>query len=172
MTATTYAPTMTADEHRAAAADHEREAHDSFERSDTDGALSQWASGINAAKERALANLAEAGGMADFRALLDLDGNLVPARIISTTYGSRWAIFASADDANRHGAPVVEWLPVGADTKRKINNLAKRGYREGYVRRPARIIARESGRWNVWYVPVPAGDDFDPAAEIVDDGAA
>ena len=74
--------TLTADQHRAAAARAHQDAADSFERCDTDGFLSQWASGLTARKHEAEAELIENGGMVETAALFDLDGN-----VISTHHG-------------------------------------------------------------------------------------
>src|SRR5690606_26317917 len=60
-----------AEELREMARGRDREAADSFDRCDTDGALSQWASGINAQKYRLQADIAENGGMWEFPALFD-----------------------------------------------------------------------------------------------------
>src|SRR6476661_6496069 len=92
---------MTADEHRAAAQAADQAAYDSFERCDTDGFLSQWASGLNAQKHRLQAEIEDNGGKWEFPALFDLDGNLVPAKLISTRYGMSWALL---DPANPEGS--------------------------------------------------------------------
>jgi len=77
-----------AEELRDLARKREQESRDSFDRCDTDGALSQWASGINAEKYRIQADIAENGGMWGFPALFDLEGNLIPAREVYGQYGA------------------------------------------------------------------------------------
>ena len=102
--------TKTAEEYRAEATRHNRTAEESFERSDTDGFLSQWASGVSERKASALARLAENDGRAYFRIYLDENGEPVPARSIQTKYGNRVAVFASWADCCRRGGEVIEWL--------------------------------------------------------------
>ena len=46
---------------------------------------------LSVMKYELLAQLAENGGMSDFPALADLDGNILNAKIIPTHYGSVWA---------------------------------------------------------------------------------
>jgi hypothetical protein len=104
---------------RAKAAQHEQDAADSFERCDTDGFVSQWASGLNAQVARANAQIAEDGGMALFeRTLLcTLDGEIVQdARVVRTRFGERWRIDRTD-----------EWLPY---RPARESTLAKYGYRE------------------------------------------
>jgi len=110
--------TMTADEYRAAATNHYQEAADSFERCDTDGFLSQWASGINGIRMNALATLAEYGGRSYFEVYVDENGKPVPARRITTKYGMRVAVFATWADCVSRSGKIVEWLsPKKADAR-------------------------------------------------------
>jgi hypothetical protein len=111
--------TETAARLREQAAQHDRNAAESFERCDTDGFLSQWASGINAEVARRNADIAEAGGVWTFERtrLTDLDGNIVEdARAVDTRYGRKWRV-DSAD----------AWLPY---MPARESTLGKRGYRE------------------------------------------
>jgi len=94
---------------RAEAAQHEQDAADSFERCDTDGFMSQWASGCNAAKKRLQADIEDNGGKAEVPALFDLDGNLIPAKLIDTRFGTSWGIFKSWDALNGSG-DIVRWV--------------------------------------------------------------
>lgn len=102
--------TKTADEYRAMAQGSYRSAEESFERCDTDGFLSQWASGTMAQKYETLARLAENEGRAFFRVYLDETGAPVPARTIQTKYGSRVAVFASWEACLSRGGRVESWL--------------------------------------------------------------
>lgn len=102
--------TKTAEEYREMAGRSRRSSEESFERCDTDGFLSQWASDQMAAKYDALARLAENEGRAFFRVYLDESGSPVPARTIQTKYGSRVAIFGSWADCCSRGGRVEEWL--------------------------------------------------------------
>ena len=109
---------MTADQHRNAAAQHRQDAAESWERSDTDGFLSQWASGINAQVHDRQAEIAEAGGVWTFSRtrLVTLDGQETDAREVQTRYGRKWRL-DSTD----------QWL---AFQPARESTLAKRGYRE------------------------------------------
>lgn len=126
------------------AAAKEREKRESFERSDTDGAASQWASGLAAERKRLEAQIVEQGGTHEFPALFDLDGNLVPAKLVSTRYGMSWAVLADPDDP--HGE-ITDWIGESkarkADQRRKT--MEKKGYREGVVRAPAKVKTAGSG---------------------------
>lgn len=135
MTCTTT--TKTADELRAEAAAHEAEAHASFERCDTDGFLSQWASGLSASKARLQATIVENGGVADFLALFTVDGTWVPAKVIDGNYGPRWMVL---DGEGRRTGTYLPYLPA------RRNTLASKGYLEGYVTRPAKadFVGRSS----------------------------
>jgi hypothetical protein len=108
---------------RAEAARHEANAAESWERSDTDGFLSQWASGINAQKARAEADIAEAGGIATFSryVLEDLEGNAVAAKLINGRYGLCWAL---EDAAGKFTGEFITAHPARAAT------LERKGYRE------------------------------------------
>jgi hypothetical protein len=121
--------TMTPDELRAQARQHDQDAYDSFERCDTDGALSQWASGINAQRLRLQADIVERGGVSCFLTLFTLDGRFQPAKPIETRYGWRWMLL---DDEGKRTGEFLPYLPARRDT------LAKRGYLEGHAYFPAK----------------------------------
>ena len=116
-------------------------AADSWERSDTDGFVSQWASGLTAREYDLKADLAERGGLdAFYDAVIDADGNAAPARLVETRYGTKVAIFASWDDAETYGAPVKAWA---APTDRA---LRKYGLRMAWRTAPAKVVYTGSGK--------------------------
>jgi hypothetical protein len=121
---------------RAEAARWEREAYESFERCDTDGALSQWSSGLTAQKLRMEAALLEQGGQSDFPALFTVAGDWQPAVVIEGKWGPRWMLLDT--DGDRTGE-YLPFYPARRDT------LAKRGFVEGRAVWPAKIIY-SSGR--------------------------
>ncbi len=127
MNSTTKTERYTAEWHREQAAQCRRRSAESFERCDTDGFLSQWASDVTARRHELDALVAEQDGTYLFRGLRleQLDGTPVDARVVDTRYGLRWRVDATD-----------EWLPVAP--KREAT-LAKRGYREVRVeeRHPA-----------------------------------
>lgn len=81
-------------EFTAKAAQHERDAAESFDRCDTDGFLSQWASGVNAQVARTNASIAERGGNAIFWVyeVTDLDGNVLAFNRANTQFGFKLVV--------------------------------------------------------------------------------
>ena len=108
--------------------------------------MSQWASGMNAAKARAEARIAEAGGQWRFeRTVLEtLEGEATDGRMCNTRYGQRWRL-DSTD----------QWLPF---MPARESTLAKKGYRERIIEEtaPAKAI-----HWS------PSGGPACPARPVV-----
>jgi hypothetical protein len=78
---------------KAKEARHAQERYDSQERCDTDGFLSQWASGISSNEAGLAAHVAAHGGMDLFPALfLAETGQRVRAKLTETKWGSTWAL--------------------------------------------------------------------------------
>ena len=157
----TTTPTPT--ELRAQAAQKDQDARDSFERCDTDGALSQWASGMNAQRLRLEADIVERGGVSEFLTLFTLDGKFQPAKAIQTQYGMRWMLLDS--DGKRTG----QFLPYHPARR---STLAKHGYVEGYACFPAKADYRE-GRGGLVTVSVTTiktvPDHFEPTEVVTVD---
>lgn len=152
----------TAPDLRAQAAAHEAEARASFERCDTDGALSQWASGISARQLRLQADIEDNGGFWEFPALFDLDGNWVPARVIDGRYGPCWMIL------NENGEATGEFAPFRPARK---STLEKRGYRQGIATRPAKADTGSNGSVvSVYVYARPLTPAHVAPASIVSDG--
>jgi len=101
---------------------------ESFERSDTDGFLSQWASGITARLHEVRAEIARNGGKAQFVALFTLAGERVRARVIRSRYGLCWMLLNDKDKATGEFALYRPRNPL---------TLAKKGYREDLEWAPA-----------------------------------
>jgi hypothetical protein len=72
---------LTGDDHWRLAGRFEQERHESFERSDTDGFPSQWASGLTAQWHRLATEIADLGGRHEFPALFDGEGHLAPPKL-------------------------------------------------------------------------------------------
>ena len=108
-----------------------RTAAESWERSDTDGFLSQWANQKMAAHYRFMAELADNGGKFDFIRLTDLDGNLLDARIVDGKYGPVWCI--------RQADGSAKWFNESSARKGATRKAAheKKGYRLVLVRQDA-----------------------------------
>lgn len=121
----------------AEAAASETRKQESWERSDTDGFMSQWASGVMAQEYRAKARMARDGGFAKFPALFDTEGNLVAAKLVATRFGDAWALLASDDP----GSKIVGWVnrSKAAKASTRAANMRKKGYAEGVVRAPAGV---------------------------------
>ena len=154
----------TADALRAEAARHEQNAADSFDRCDTDGFVSQWASGLNARVARLQATIVENGGTAEFPALLDLDGNLVPAKLINGRFGMVWGLLASDDPQSE----ITSW--VSAFPKRE-STMRNKGFAEGHVRVKAKALVKGGGKGlagaaNCFAGTIRLDGGFDPNAEV------
>jgi hypothetical protein len=119
----------TAEQLRAEATKHDQDAHDSFQRSDTDGFLSQWASGISAHEKRLEAELLEAGGVWEFTVLFREDGTQARKKTIKTRFGYCHAIL---DENDRFTG---EFISLGISDK----TLAKKGYYWGQAMLPAKV---------------------------------
>lgn len=105
-------------------------AHESFERSDTDGCLTQWACGITADLRRRQAQILRDGGKATFPGLFE-GTRRVKAKLIQTRFGETWLL--DEEEAQRFGRKFVpegfraiqkrlglhqamEWAPAAATT--------------------------------------------------------
>ena len=166
---------MTAAQHTAAAHQADQEAQDSFDRCDTDGFLSQWASGMTGRLHRAKAEIAEQGGKAEFPALFDLAGNLVAAKLVETRYGMSLGILP---DDSPDGSFVSWFSPSRArsDKTARANN-ARKGYYVGSVMAPANARTAGSGTGmsgclSVYVQTYRTDGGFSRDVEIVDNGQA
>lgn len=150
------------------------QAADSFERSDTDGFASQAASNIMAGKHLLQAKIDRQGGLWEFSALFDLDGNLVPAIRSNNAYGGYvWRVFES-DDVD---SAIVAWVNESkARNKATFNaNMAKKGYYVGSVLAPARADLAGGGKgmagmFSVYAFPRRTDRGFSRDVTIVDNG--
>lgn len=112
---------LTAAEHAAKAAQCAQSAYDSFERCDTDGFLSQWASNLTSNLHRAKAEIAARGGKHHFTGLYEGDRR-VAARMIDTQFGDAWLL--REDEAAKFGR---KFIPTGSTSRiQKKLGLAQR----------------------------------------------
>jgi hypothetical protein len=116
---------------RAQAARHDQDAADSFERCDTDGFLSQWASGMTARKLRAQADLAEQGGTIETQALFNLDGSVASVHYGHGEWGSYWVL--NDISAARYGKRFVNPSRARRYATRE-RNMRRQGFTVGTVR--------------------------------------
>lgn len=133
----------TAAEWRQMAKESRKNSADSFERSDTDGFMSQWASDTMAREYESKAKLAEQDGYWNFQALFDLEGNRIYAQYVETQYGWSWRVF----DPNTEDKATTGWLNESNARKastRTANN-AKKGFTIGLVRAEAYAFSSGNG---------------------------
>ena len=123
--------TKTADEYRAEAKAKSAEAEASFERCDTDGFMSQWASQLGADLARRKATLAEQGNTFEFSALFDLEGNVASTHLSHGDYGFYYVLNDEA--AEKFGRRFVS-PSMAQDPKREHANNAKKGFAIGTIR--------------------------------------
>lgn len=109
----------------------DRRKDESWDRSDTDGFLTQWAAGCMSALYRLQAKIELQGGMWEVPALFDLDGNLVAARNVKGRYGYVWAVMASDEPYSE----VIAWVneSKARTPEARAKALAKKGYAIGSV---------------------------------------
>lgn len=156
-----------AEELREMARRNNQEARDSFDRCDTDGFLSQWASGITAEKYRLRADIAENGGMWTFAALFDLEGNLIPAREVHGQYGSFWSLLDG--EGNRTDRTFSESQAQNETVR--IRNDAKKGFYVGTVLAPAWVATRGQSATSVACHIERADGGWNPDVLVIDNGA-
>jgi hypothetical protein len=120
----------TAAEWREASAASYRAREESWERSDTDGFVSQWASGLTGQLNEAKAILAENDGMTETRALFNLDGTVASVHNGWGQYGEWWLL--NDESAARFGKKF--FAPSKANTAEKRYNAdKKKGFTIGTV---------------------------------------
>ena len=127
------------------AAEEERRREESWQRSDTDGFVSQWAHGLTAQLKRREADLLEAGNVATFRGLFDrTTGKRVRAKIVYVEdrfsgFGTvaKWIVLDSSDRA-------VHWLPAYKSGKQ--SKIYKTGFEERDEIAPAEAVIAGGGK--------------------------
>jgi hypothetical protein len=123
----------TAEQWRAEAKRDRERAQESWERSDTDGFLSQWALGVTANECLTKADLIDAGGMTDVDAVFTLDGEFASADLRDGQYGAYYLI--DREIAAKLGMAKPFFTPSNARkaATRRANN-AKKGFTFGTIR--------------------------------------
>lgn len=140
---TTTIDGMTADEHRQAAKDCYRREYESFERSDTDGFVSQWASNMTARMHEAKADLIDDGGLTQTRVLFDTEGNVASTHTGWSKYGQWWRL--EDDAAGRYGKQFFSPSKASDPEKRHAADKRK-GFTEGIVRVKGYVAMGGGGR--------------------------
>lgn len=150
---------MPGDALRAQAAQRLQAVQESWERSDTDGFLSQWAGSLSARRDEAQAIILDNGGTSDFPALFQ-DGVLVAAKLIQTRFGLKWGVLASDDPKSA----VTQWLAPGTRAAKK------HGFTLGTVQAPAKAILDSSGHGlsgNTWVAVIRTDGGFSRNVTVV-----
>jgi hypothetical protein len=124
-------PTETAAKYREMAAECRKRSQESWERSDTDGFMSQWASDSVAREYDMLADLVDDGGMIEIRAPFTLDGELASIDQREGQFGSYWVLNEHA--AKAYGKRYFTESEAGTAARRAANN-AKKGFVFGIIR--------------------------------------
>lgn len=157
--------TRSASDHRAAARACFQRADESFDRCDTDGFLSQWASSLTANLHNRQAEILEGNGEAVFVGLYDGDRR-VHARLVEGQWGTSW-LLADAE-ITRYGR---RWIPNGSNSRiqkslglREEQELAP-AYAEvigrGYgLSGSAWVVATRRDPWGADAHLAPIGPDF------------
>jgi hypothetical protein len=161
----------TSDQLRQEAADAYRQREESFQRSDTDGFLSQWASGLTGQLKHTQADLLDAGGVSDFPGLFDREsGERVKAKIVqvSNYFGdgmvSKWIVLDKDDKA-------VEWLPAYKGESKR-SKLWQQGYEERPETAPAKAKIAGSGRGlsgNAWVTVYRTDGGYPQGARTIEE---
>lgn len=125
---TTKPNDRTAAQWEAIALESRTDAAESFDRCDTDGFLSQWASNRMNARYLDMARIADNGGTIETHAVFDLDGNLVTIDRREGDYGPYWFIPQNEGKARFFNESKADKFA----TCRRNNE--KKGYRIGSVR--------------------------------------
>ena len=155
---------MTAEEYRARARACYKEKEDSFARCDTDGFLSQWASGATAMLCNAKADILDAGGKAQFEGLYEIEtGRRVMAKCGYNTFNGHvsfyWLLHESEVDLiekrgkkflpNNRNSRILKSL--GLEMRYELDEAwAKHG--EGYSGHP--VIYRSGDKWGATAEPI------------------
>lgn len=116
---------------RTMAKESRQRAYDSFERSDTDGFLSQNASEVMARVYEAQANIADNGGMIEIQALFNLDGTVASTHNAQGQWGWYWVLNDEA--AARFGKRFFSESNAMKAKTRNANN-AKKGFSIGTIK--------------------------------------
>lgn len=133
----------TADEWRVVAAASRKRSADSFERSDTDGFLSQWAGDMSASEADLKADIAEANGMIDVEALFLADGRIASTHYGNGDFGPYWRLNDTA--ALVYGKRFFNPSQAGKSATRRRNN-AKKGFTIGTIRVAAYVTLSGGGK--------------------------
>jgi hypothetical protein len=165
----------TAEQWRAESREMFAKREESYQRSDTDGFLSQWALGSLSQQYSLCAQLAEANGLTETRALFDLDGNLVPSIHGHGEYGEYFAVL---DNDERGCRRFFNPSKARNDQIARRNDAAK-GFYVGLVKVAGKVELLGSGKGlsgcaSAYNAIIPARGEIstETVVEIIDNGQA
>jgi hypothetical protein len=141
----------------AKAAQCRQDAQESFDRCDTDGFVSQWASGIMAGVHTLQAEIERAGGVSEFHGLYQ-GTRRVAAKIITTAYGNCWIL--RNDEAETFGR---KFIPLASGSTGKSRVQKQLGLCERPEMAPAKAKVMGTGRGlsgSAWAARVRCGDEW------------
>jgi hypothetical protein len=133
-----------------------KSAEESFQRSDTDGFLSQWALGLSASRDRRQMEILRNGGHVRVRVLCDADGNVVSSHTrMFPAFNAPW-LTRRVWDLGRESRDCGErrWVPVGERSRVQKQMGLHEEFRwvPGYAKITAPIGARGLGGCDSAYV--------------------
>lgn len=142
MTRSLHREGMTAADHREAAGASARARRTSQENSDTDGFVSQWASGLNAQEHEAWADLIDNGGKTRMRVLMNLDGTVASTHLHYGQYGAAWVLNDAA--AARFGKRFLNESEAASAARRRAA-MARKGFTFGTIEVDGYVTTSGSG---------------------------
>lgn len=120
---------------------------ESWERSDTDGFMSQWASGLMSLEYELCADLAEAGGLTTTTALFDAEtGEVASTHLHDGQWGMAWVLNDAA--AAKAGKRFIAESKA-ATTQKRHAAMVKKGYTVGVVRVKGHVAMRGANTTSV-----------------------
>lgn len=137
-------PRKTAEEYEAESRQALQAREESFERSDTDGFLSQWAHGLTSALAQTKAAIVRAGGRSEFWGLYTQDGRRVAARVVESQYGCSWLL--REDEAEKVGR---KFIPCGETSRiqKKLGLCEKREMAPAWAKYEGRGFGLSGSCW-------------------------
>lgn len=158
-----------AEANRAAADAAAKRVEESWDRSDTDGFLTQWASGLTSRKHTAQAKIDENGGTARFVGLFDADGNRIAAKQMRGEYGAYWAL---VDENDTFTGVFINRTKAAVGTRPSARSkMGQYGLYEDWEEAPARAVIQGSGTGlsgNAWVATVRTDKGYPAGARVVE----
>jgi len=149
---------MTAEEWRAKARGSEQRRAESWERSDTDGFMSQWASGLMAQEYEECADLAEKDGMTTTPALFFADtGEVASTHLNDGRWGQYWVLNDKATAF--FGKRFLNRSNAESPAKRR-DAMVKRGFTVGRVKVAGHVQMRGANVTSVRPVTLPVVEEL------------